>query len=103
MISLLQAPQGHGRIGEDLAHRYLRRHGCTVVARNHRTRSGSGQIDLAVWHGTALAFIEMKTRRNAEFGAPEGASGIENAIAFCAPRAIMSAAPMSPGSRSALT
>ena len=31
----------HGRLGEDLAHRYLRRHGCTIVARNYRTRSGS--------------------------------------------------------------
>ena len=36
----------HGRLGEDLAHRYLRRHGCTVVARNYRTQSGSGEIDL---------------------------------------------------------
>ena len=31
----------HGRIGEDLAHRFLRARGCTVVARNYRTLSGS--------------------------------------------------------------
>ena len=33
-------PENHGRIGEDLAHRYLQRHGCTVVARNYRPPSG---------------------------------------------------------------
>lgn len=60
----------HGRLGEDLAHRYLRRHGCTVIARNYRTRSGSGEIDLVVWHGPALVFVEVKTRQTAEYGAP---------------------------------
>ena len=44
MISLLyraadavrrrRRPGDHGRIGEDMAHRYLRGKGCTVVARN---------------------------------------------------------------------
>jgi putative endonuclease len=63
----------HGRVGEDYAHRYLREHGCTVVARNFRTRSGSGEIDLVVWHGDKLAFVEVKTRATAEFGAPESA------------------------------
>jgi putative endonuclease len=87
MISLLyraadalrrrRRPEDHGRIGEDLAHRYLRRHGCVVVARNYRTRSGSGEIDLVAWHGATLAFVEVKTRRNAEFGAPEGAVDAE--------------------------
>ncbi len=63
----------HGRVGEDLAHRYLRRHGCTVVARNYRTPSGSGEIDLVVWHGTTLVFVEVKTRSRTDFGAPEDA------------------------------
>src|SRR5215471_19210172 len=66
-------PDDHGRIGEDLAHRYLRKRGCTVVARNYRTRSGSGEIDLVAWDGPRLAFIEVKTRAAAEFGAPESA------------------------------
>ncbi len=66
-----------GRIGEDLAHRYLRRQGCTVVARNHRTESGSGEVDLVVWHGATLVFVEVKTRASEEFGQPEAAVDAE--------------------------
>jgi putative endonuclease len=87
MISLLyraadalrhrRRPGDHGRIGEDLAHRHLRRHGCTVVARNYRTLSGSGEIDLIAWHGEQLAFVEVKTRSTTEFGAPESAVDAE--------------------------
>jgi putative endonuclease len=62
-----------GPIGEDMAHRYLRSKGCTIVARNYRTRTGSGEIDLVVWDGEALVFVEVKTRATAEFGAPEAA------------------------------
>jgi putative endonuclease len=60
-------------VGEDYAHRYLRSKGCTVVARNYRTPSGAGEIDLVVWHGDKLAFVEVKTRATAEFGEPESA------------------------------
>lgn len=63
----------HGRIGEDLAHRYLRSRGCTIVARNYRTRSGSGEIDIVAWHGAALVFVEVKTRMSEGFGTPESA------------------------------
>ena len=67
----------HGRLGEDLAYRYLRRHGCTVVARNYRTRSGSGEIDIVAWHGPNLVFIEVKTRQTEEYGAPDRAVDAE--------------------------
>ena len=70
----------HGRMGEDLAHRYLRRHGCTVVARNYRTRSGSGEIDLVAWHGNTLVFVEVKTRASAKFGEPERAVDAEKRL-----------------------
>jgi putative endonuclease len=70
-------PENHGRIGEDLAHRYLRSRGCTVVARNYRTLSGSGEIDLVVWDGARLAFVEVKTRSGTEFGPPESAVDAE--------------------------
>jgi putative endonuclease len=67
----------HGRIGEDMAHRFLRGRGCTVVARNYRTRSGSGEIDLVAWQEEALVFVEVKTRATAEFGEPERAVDAE--------------------------
>ena len=60
----------HGRIGEDLAHRYLRSHGCTVVARNYRPPAGHGEIDLVVWHRDQLVFVEVKTRETGDFGEP---------------------------------
>jgi putative endonuclease len=66
-----------GRIGEDLAHRYLRRRGCTVVARNYRTMSGSGEIDLVVRQGETLVFVEVKTRSSADFGEPDAAVDAE--------------------------
>src|SRR5215472_14876926 len=61
----------HGAIGEDLAHGYLRRRGCNIVARNYRPRSGMGEIDLVAWHGATLVFVEVKTRKTAEYGPPE--------------------------------
>jgi putative endonuclease len=69
--------ENHGRIGEDMAHRFLRARGCTVVARNYRTISGSGEIDLVVWDGGTLAFVEVKTRSSSEFGSPEAAVDAE--------------------------
>jgi len=71
-----------GRVGEDLAHRYLRRRGCTVVARNYRARSGAGEIDLVAWHGGALVFVEVKTRSSEEHGAPEAAVDCEKRLAI---------------------
>ncbi len=67
----------HGRAGEDLAHRWLRRHGCTVVARNYRPPSGHGEIDLVAWHGGNLVFVEVKTRATGEFGEPDRAVDAE--------------------------
>jgi putative endonuclease len=67
----------HGRVGEDLAHRYLRTHGCTIVARNYRPRSGGGEIDLVAWHGGKLIFVEVKTRASEEFGTPDRAVDAE--------------------------
>ena len=60
-----------GRRGEELAYRHLRREGYRVVARNYRSRSGKGEIDLLGWDGEMLACVEVKTRKNADFGRPE--------------------------------
>jgi putative endonuclease len=67
----------HGRLGEDLAFRYLRGRGCTVVARNYVARSGAGEIDLVAWEGGVLVFVEVKTRSSGDFGAPDTAVDAE--------------------------
>lgn len=56
-----------GRRGEDLALAHFRALGFTPLARNHRTRHG--EIDLIVFDGETLVFVEVKTRR-ARVGAP---------------------------------
>lgn len=66
-----------GRRGEDLAHRFLRRQGYTIVARNDRLASGEAEADLIAWDGDTLVIVEVKTRRNDEFGPPDRAVGPE--------------------------
>jgi putative endonuclease len=60
-----------GQHGEDLAHRWLRRNGFTVVARNWRPPQGGGEIDIVAWDGDSLVFIEVKTRAPGASSAPE--------------------------------
>jgi putative endonuclease len=66
-----------GRRGEDLAHRFLRRQGFTIVARNYRLPSGDAEADLIAREGEDLVVIEVKTRESAEHGPPERAVGPE--------------------------
>jgi putative endonuclease len=60
-----------GQHGEDLAHRWLRRNGFTVVARNWRPPQGGGEIDIIAWDGDSLVFIEVKSRTPGASSAPE--------------------------------
>lgn len=60
-----------GRRGEDLAHRYLRARGYTIVARNWRPPQGGGELDLVAWHEATLVFIEVKSRLSGAWSAPE--------------------------------
>jgi putative endonuclease len=55
-----------GRIGEDLALAHLERLGYALVSRNHRTRYG--ELDLVVFDGATLVFVEVKTRRSSATG-----------------------------------
>jgi len=64
-----------GRRGEDIAHRYLQRHGIIIVARNYRMASGAGEVDLIGWEDDQLVFIEVKSRQTDEYGAPDRAIG----------------------------
>jgi putative endonuclease len=49
-----------GQRGEDLAADHFTRLGFEVLARNHRTRFG--ELDLVVYDGDTLVFVEVKTR-----------------------------------------
>jgi putative endonuclease len=51
-----------GRLGEQLAAAHLERLGFAIVERNTRTRHG--EIDLIVFDGRTLVFVEVKTRRS---------------------------------------
>ena len=55
-----------GQCAEDQAAGYLERHGLKIVARNFRCRGG--EIDLIGRDGGVLAFIEVRYRRNRDFG-----------------------------------
>src|SRR5580704_16672915 len=59
-----------GRLGEDLAAAHLGRLGFATLARNVRTRHG--EIDLIVFDGRTLAFVEVKTRLARPAGRPPG-------------------------------
>ena len=48
--------------GEDAAYFYLRRKGMTVVARRWSSGELPGDVDLIVWDGPVLCFVEVKTR-----------------------------------------
>jgi putative endonuclease len=53
--------QTRGRRGEELAAAHFSRLGFEVLARNHRTRFG--ELDLVVFDGATIVFVEVKTRR----------------------------------------
>ena len=55
------ARQMLGRRGEELAAEHFARLGFEVLARNHRTRFG--ELDLVVFDGETIVFVEVKTRR----------------------------------------
>lgn len=66
----------HGNLGargEDRAHRWLRRHGFIVVARNWQPPQGGGEIDIVAWERDSLVFVEVKARASADGNAPERA------------------------------
>ena len=60
-----------GRRGERAAEKYLRRLGYRIVKRNFR--AAGAEIDLVAMDGDVLVFVEVKTRRGLDAGAPEEA------------------------------
>jgi putative endonuclease len=61
--------QKTGKLGEELAVRYLCARGYVLQERNYRW--AGGEIDIIVTQGKTLVFVEVKTARTASFGAPE--------------------------------
>ena len=66
-----------GRRGEDLAHRFLRRKGMIIVARNYHPPFGGADLDLVGWDSGRLAIIEVKSRAAGEVEPPERAVDAE--------------------------
>ena len=60
-----------GQWGEKVAALHLEAQGLVILERNWRCRGG--EIDLVVRDGEAVVFVEVKTRRGRDFGAPEEA------------------------------
>lgn len=61
-----------GRVGEDIAARYLERLGAVVLARNYAVRGG--EIDLITEQEGVVHFVEVKLRTTAAFG--QGAEAV---------------------------
>jgi len=58
-----------GDRGEDIAVDYLSSNNFKIIERNYRY--GHGEIDIIAKDGEVLVFVEVKTRKNLEFGPPE--------------------------------
>lgn len=57
-----------GYYGEALAAEELKKSGYSLVKKNFTVRGG--EIDLIMEKGEELVFVEVKTRRNEEYGSP---------------------------------
>jgi putative endonuclease len=66
-----RARQRLGRAAEALVADALERRGMRIVARNERTSSVRGEIDLVVLDGASLVFVEVKARRAGASIGPE--------------------------------
>lgn len=60
--------QRTGSWAENLASRYLEKHGLRLLTRNYQCRHG--EIDLILEHDRALVFVEVRYREDPRLGAP---------------------------------
>ena len=58
----------YGAYGEEVAAAFLVKKGYTVIARNFTVRGG--ELDIVATCGDILCFIEVKTRKNNQYGTP---------------------------------
>jgi putative endonuclease len=58
-----------GKIGEDLAVKFLSRKGYKILKRNYRY--GHGEIDIIAMDKDVLIFVEVRMKFSDKFGSPE--------------------------------
>jgi putative endonuclease len=59
-----------GRWGEEIASEFLEKSGHIILERNFNTPYG--EIDIITLFKEQIVFVEVKTRTNSSYGAPEG-------------------------------
>lgn len=69
MIHPPEARRAQGDAAEERACRHLEGAGWTILERNYRTRGG--EIDIVARMEDLLVFVEVRSRGDAAFGAPE--------------------------------
>ncbi|MDD4290587.1 MAG: YraN family protein [Patescibacteria group bacterium] len=69
-----------GRLGENIAIRYLRKHEYKILDRNVYFRCG--EIDIIAKKNNILYFVEVKTRTNSKFGPPEASISAYKILRF---------------------
>lgn len=57
-----------GKAGEDVACKYLKKHGYTIFHRNFKTEIG--ELDIVATDTHTLVFVEVKARMGDDFGTP---------------------------------
>jgi len=65
--------KNRGALAEQKAAQYLQEQGLKLIEQNYRSRFG--EIDLIMQDGDTLVFVEVRQRRNADFG--DAASSID--------------------------
>lgn len=60
-----------GKIGEDIATKYLQKIGYQIIQRNFECKQG--EIDIVAKYKNEIVFIEVKTRSSALYGLPKDA------------------------------
>jgi len=58
-----------GKIGEDIAKKYLEEHGYKIIEQNYRTRYS--ELDLIAYKNKWVVFVEVRTKIGEQFGSPE--------------------------------
>jgi len=58
-----------GKIGEEIARKYLTEKGYKIIEQNYKTKYA--EIDLIGREGNELVFVEVRTKKGEDFGAPE--------------------------------